>query len=336
MRGFGKYLGKKFFWYLLTFVIALLLNFFLPRLIPGNPVDAILNDLTTGMADTARALEIKQQFYQQLGLDKPMIQQFFMYVGNLFKGDMGRSFASYPRTVTDLLFSSIPYTVGIQLPAILCGWILGNLLGAMAAYKKGVFDKTIFPVALFLSSLPAFIFALVILYLFAVVLKWFPIGNAYAMELLPSLSFKFIFSLIQHWFLPFLSLTLIAIGGQAIGMRSMSLYELNADYVLYAKLLGIRDKKVTGYVFRNAVLPQITGLALALGTMVGGALITEIVFSYPGIGTKLMSAIRNIDYPVISGCTLIISMTVLIANFLIEIVYGLIDPRVRAAQQEEG
>ncbi len=336
MRGFGKYLAKKTFWYLLTFVVALVLNFFLPRLIPGNPVDIILQGLTAGMTDTARAIEIKTNFYNQLGLDKPMIQQFFLYVKNIFSGDLGRSFNYYPKPVTELLGGSLPYTIGLQLPAILVGWTLGNLLGAKAAYKKGVFDKTVFPVALFLSSIPAFIFALVLLYVFGVAIKIFPIGGAYAVDLLPSWSFKFIWSLLSHWALPFISLVLIAIGGQAIGMRSMSLYELNADYVLYAKLLGIRDKKVTKYVFRNAVLPQVTGLALSLGTMVGGALITEIVFSYPGIGQKLMQAIRNVDYPMISGCTLIISMTVLVANFLIEIVYGLIDPRVRAAQQEEG
>ena len=336
MRGLGKYISKKIFWYLLTLVVALMLNFFLPRMIPGNPVDIILNELTAGMADTARATQMKQEFHAQLGLDKPLPVQFLNYVRNVFRGDLGRSFNQYPTAVTDILASALPYTIALQLPAILIGWILGNLLGAKAAYSKGVFDKTVFPVSLFLSSIPAFIFSLVMLYTFGVALKFFPIGGAYANDILPSLSFSFFFSLIRHWFLPFCALTLIAVGGQAIGMRSMSLYELNADYVLYAKLLGVADRKVTKYVFKNAVLPQITGLALSLGTMIGGALITEIVFSYPGIGQKMMLAIRNVDYPMISGCTLIISMTVLVANFLIEIVYGLIDPRVRAAQLEEG
>lgn len=323
-------------WYLLTLVVALMLNFFLPRMIPGNPVDIILNELTVGMADTARATQMKQEFHAQLGLDKPLPIQFVNYVMNVFKGDLGRSFNQYPTPVTSILASSLPYTIALQVPAILLGWILGNLLGAKAAYSKGVFDKTVFPVSLFLSSIPAFIFSLVMLYVFAVVLKFFPIGGAYATDILPSLSFTYFFSLIRHWFLPFSALTLIAIGGQAIGMRSMSLYELNADYVLYAKLLGVPDSKVTKYVFKNAVLPQITGLALSLGTMIGGALITEIVFSYPGIGQKMMVAIRNVDYPMISGCTLVVSLTVLVANFIIEIVYGLIDPRVRAAQLEEG
>ena len=148
------------------------------------------------------------------------------------------------------------------------------------------------------------------------------------------MSLHFIGSVIYHYQLPFWSIVLITIGGQAIGMRSMSIYELNADYVKYSRFLGIKDRKIVKYVFRNAMLPQITGLALSLGTMVGGALVAEMIFSYPGLGTTLLTAITGRDYPLISGCTLIITIMVLIANFLVEIVYGLIDPRVKAAQQE--
>lgn len=336
MKNFGKYFFKKFFWYALTFVVALVLNFLLPRLIPGNPVDVLLAELTAGMADTAKATAMKQEYYEAFGLNLPLWKQFFVYVGNVFQGDLGRSFTEYPRPVVDIIAAKLPWTLSLQIPSIICGWIIGNLLGAVAAYKKGIFDKTIFPVSLFLSSIPAFIFALVLQYFLGVALSWFPVQGGYASTLLPSAGWPYYLSLFRHWQLPFLALVLIAIGGQAIGMRSMSLYELNADYVLYAKLLGIRDRKIVGYVFRNAMLPQVTGLALSLGTMVGGALITEIVFSYPGIGQSLMKAIRNVDYTLISGITLVLSVSVLIANFIIEIIYGLLDPRVRSAQQEEG
>jgi peptide/nickel transport system permease protein len=139
---------------------------------------------------------------------------------------------------------------------------------------------------------------------------------------------------IVHYQLPFWSIVLIAIGGQAIGMRSMSIYELNADYVKYARFMGIKDRKIVGYVFRNAMLPQITGLALAIGTMVGGALVAEIIFSYPGLGTTILSGILGQDYPLISATALIITVMVLIANFLIEILYGFIDPRIKAAQSD--
>ena len=336
LKGFARYATRKLFWYLLTLIVALMLNFFLPRLIPGNPVDVLLSELTAGMNDTAQAQAMKEEFYRTMGLDKPLIVQFFNYVGNLLHGDMGRSFTQYPRVVEDILASALPWTIGIQLPSILVGWILGNLLGALTAYKKGMFDKVMFPLFLFFSSLPAFVFALLLQYFLGVQAGWFPVQGGYAFNILPGAGWAYYMSLFRHWQLPFLTTVIIMIGGQAIGMRSMSLYELNVDYVLYSKLLGIRDRKITRYVFRNAVLPQITGLALSLGTMVGGALITETIFSYPGIGLQMMKAIRNIDYTLISGCTLVISITVLVANFLVDMLIGVLDPRVRAAQTEEG
>jgi len=165
-------------------------------------------------------------------------------------------------------------------------------------------------------------------------LKWFPTSGGYGFDLIPNLSWQFVKSVISHYQLPFWSIVLVAIGGQAIGMRSMSIYELNADYVKYARFMGIKDGTIIKYVFRNAMLPQITGLALSIGTMVGGALIAEIIFSYPGLGYTLLNGVMGQDYPLISASTLIITIMVLIANFLIEIVYGLIDPRIKAAQAE--
>ena len=145
---------------------------------------------------------------------------------------------------------------------------------------------------------------------------------------------RFIKSILTHYQLPFWSIVIISVGGQAIGMRSMSIYELNADYVKYSRFLGIKDRKIVGYVFRNAMLPQVTGLALSLGTMVGGALIAEVIFNYPGLGSTILSAISGADYPLVSGATLIITIMVLAANFAIEVLYGFIDPRVKAAQME--
>ncbi len=331
----GKYYRNKLIWYMVTFVIALCLNFLLPRLIPGNPVDIMIQDVVAGISDSSKAAAYKQQYIESLGLDRSIVEQFFSYVQGMLLGDLGVSFTER-RAVTTILATKIPWSVAIMLPSIIVGWIVGNLLGAMAAYKKGVFDKTIFPSALFLSSIPSFILAMMLLLWLGVGLHWFPVLGGYNTLIVDKTSGVYYWSLISHWALPFLSQTLINIGGQAIGMRSMSLYELNADYVLYAKLLGIRDKKVTRYVFRNAMLPQVSGLALSLGSMVSGSTLIEIVFGYPGIGLQLMQAIRNVDYPLISGCTLIISMTMLVANFLIDMVYGMIDPRVRSAQVEEG
>jgi peptide/nickel transport system permease protein len=212
--------------------------------------------------------------------------------------------------------------------------MIGNILGALAAYLRGWYDKALMPLSIFASGFPAFGMATILLLVFGIILKWLPSSGGYGFDMIPNLSWAFIKSVIIHYQLPFWSIVLIAIGGWAIGMRSMSIYELNADYVKYARFMGIKDKKIVRYVFRNAMLPQITGLALAIGTMVGGALVAEIIFSYPGLGTTLLSAIMGRDYPMISAATLIITIMVLIANFTLEILYGFIDPRIKAAQSD--
>jgi len=334
LKGYRRYFLNKLLWLLVTAVFAFLLNFTLPRLMPGDPVAAIVARLAQGMSNSTGMKAVYEQYATQFGTNKPIIEQFFLYVGNVFKGNFGSSFSQFPRPVVDILKTSVWWTVCLQFPAIIVGWIIGNVLGVLAAYIRKGFDKVIMPVSLFISNLPAFGMAVILLVIFAVDLKWFPTSGGYGFDLIPEFSWRFIWSVIVHYQLPFWSIVLIAIGGQAIGMRSMSIYELNADYVKYARFLGIKDRKIVGYVFRNAMLPQITGLALAIGTMVGGALVAEIIFSYPGLGTTLLSAIQGQDYPLISAVTLIITVMVLIANFTIEIVYGFIDPRIKAAQSD--
>lgn len=335
MHGLRKYFTGRFFWYLLTLVVAVVLNFLLPRMIPGNPMAAIAGNITKGMTDTNSIKRVYEQLNREFGLNEPLWKQLFLYVGNLFHGNLGTSISQYPRSVASILASSVPWSVALQLPAIIVGWLLGNILGAVAAYRRGVFDKVIFPTFLFLSCLPAFAMAILLVWIFGMTLKIAPVSGAFGFDMNPNFSLQFFASVIQHYQLPFWSIVLINIGGQALGMREMSIYELNADYVKYSRLLGIHDRKITGYVFKNAMLPQITGLALSIGTMVGGALIAEIIFSYPGIGTSMLNAVTSQDFPLISGCTLIITITVLAANFLIDVIYGFIDPRIRSAQEEE-
>jgi peptide/nickel transport system permease protein len=334
LKGYGKYFLNKFLWFLVTFVFAFILNFFLPRMMPGDPVAAIMQRATAGMTSQSGVQKVYEQYTELFGTNKPMHEQFFMYVRNVFKGNFGISFSQYPRPVNDIIRSSILWTIGLQFPAIIVGWIIGNTLGALAAYLKKGFDKFIMPVSILVSNFPAFGMAVILMVVFGVVLKWFPTSGGYGYDLIPNFSWNFIWSVIVHYQLPFWSIVLIAIGGQAIGMRSMSIYELNADYVKYSRFLGIKDRKIIGYVFRNAMLPQITGLALSIGTMVGGALVAEIIFSYPGLGYTLMNGVLGQDYPLIAASTLIVTMMVLVANFIIEILYGIIDPRVKAAQAD--
>ncbi|MCB9423418.1 MAG: ABC transporter permease [Ardenticatenaceae bacterium] len=334
MKGYQKYFLNKLLWFLVTLVAAFILNFILPRLMPGDPVAAIVSRLAQGMTNTRGVQAIYEQYTELFGTNKPIAEQFFIYVKNVFRGDFGFSFSQYPRTVADVIKSSIWWTICLQFPAIIVGWIIGNSLGALAAYRRGSFDKILMPISIFVSSLPAFGSAIILLVIFAVSTKWFPTSGGYGFDLIPNFSWKFIWSLIIHYQLPFWSLVLITIGGQAIGMRSMAIYELNADYVKYSRFLGIKDRKIVRYVFRNAMLPQITGLALSVGTMIGGALVAEVIFSYPGLGSTILTAVLGGDYPLISATALIITVMVLIANFLIEIAYGFLDPRIKAAQAD--
>ena len=332
MKGYIKYFRKKIIWFLLTLIVAIVLNFVLPRLMPADPVAAITGKMAQGMTDASAVQEIYERYEEEFGTNKPMYQQFFIFVKNLFKGELGTSFSQYPRTVDDIISSSIMWTIALQLPAIIVGWLIGNLLGALAAYIRKGFDKVLMPLSLFISNIPAFGMAVMMLVLFAVKLEVAPISGGYAFDMIPNFSWAFVKSVIEHYQLPFWSIVLVSIGGQAIGMRSMSIYELNADYVKYARFLGIKDRKIVGYVFRNAMLPQVTGLVMSIGTMVGGALVAEMIFSYPGLGSTMYAAVTAADYPLISATTLIITIMVLIMTFLLDIIYAFIDPRVKAAQ----
>ena len=265
------------------------------------------------------------------------LSQFFSYIGNVFKGDLGLSYSQYPKPVTEIIKESLPWTLAIQAPTIILGWIVGNLLGAFAAYKRGIFDKVFFPCAMFLNGVPFFVFGMLLVALFSITLGWFPAMGAYSPDM-PELQFNWncIKSVGFYYVLPFFSVFPILLSGQATGMRSMSIYELGTDYMKYAKWLGLREGKIISYVFRNAMLPQLTGLAQSLGAMVGGALITEMIFSYPGLGMAMLTAIQQNDYATIQGCTLMISTCVLVANFAVDVLIAVFDPRVKAGLQMGG
>ena len=336
-------------WYFITFLVAITVNFFLPRLGNANPVDTIMAKVSAGM-DTKSAKAKEEAYLKEFRLveiddkgevvrdaaGKPvrtsLASQFGSYLSMSLRGDLGSSILQHPKRVSEIIKTALPWTLALQLPTIIIGWLLGNVLGALAAYKRGLFDRVLYPLALLTSAIPAFCFGILLVYWFGIRLEWFPAVGGYDEGLTPELSLNFLSSAAYYYVLPFLSVFLLVVGGQAIGMRSMCIYELGTDYVKYAKLLGVREPKILFYMFRNAMLPQLTGLALALGTMVGGALIAEIIFSYPGLGMTILTAIQGNDYPVITGCTLLITVTVLIANFSADVLIGLLDPRIRASQ----
>lgn len=347
-----SYILSRAGWYFVTFLAAVTINFFLPRLGPANPVDIIMAKAGAGL-DSEAAREKEEAYLKEFGLveinadgsivrdeaGKPvktsMFDQFLRYLGMVVQGDLGTSFLNYPKKVTEIIAAAIPWTLALQIPTIIFGWIIGNVLGALAAYKRGVFDKVIFPLALLFNSVPFFAFGMILVYIFALQMPMFPAIGGYAGSMIPNFSFEFFASVAYHYVLPFFSIFLILAGGQAIGMRSMCIYELGTDYIKYAKWLGMKESKVVIYMFRNAMLPQLTGLALQLGIMVGGALITEMIFSYPGLGMAVLTAIQGNDYPLIQGCTLLTTVCVLVANFSIDILIGFLDPRVKAGQRSK-
>jgi peptide/nickel transport system permease protein len=317
-------------------VVALMLNFLLPRLIPGNPVDAIVGQIAAGGGTGGQQLQqIHEHFMQEFGLNKPLWQQFLIYIGNLLHGDFGTSFGQYPASVGHLISQALPWSLAIQLPAIIVGWVVGNMLGALAAFKGGWFDRGAFVGSLFFSSIPPFALAIILLFVVAVQMGILPVGGAYSFGMTPELSATFFGDAVTYFWLPFWSLVLVFIGGQAVGMRSMAIYELGSDYVNYNRGLGVRDGITVRYIFRNAMLPQFTGLGLSIAALITGGLIIELVFSYPGLGTLLFNAIGQNDYPVIQAITLLITLAVLIANFAVDVLTGFIDPRIRAAQSGE-
>jgi peptide/nickel transport system permease protein len=229
---------------------------------------------------------------------------------------------------------ALPYTLALLIPSILLSWWVGNNLGALAARRRWL-DNTVLPTGYILTATPYMWLAMMLAWLFATVLGWFPISSGYSPSLEPTLTWLFITDLASHWFLPFLSLFLVGLGGWAIGMRNMIIYELDADYSRYLESLGAPSRLVRKYAFRNAVLPQITGLALQLGVIVAGALVTEIVFDYPGLGHLVLASIQNQDFFLLQGIFLFVIAGVLIANFLVDIAYVLVDPRTRLGMRGE-
>jgi peptide/nickel transport system permease protein len=331
----ARYLLRRAAWYIGALFVAIFLNFLLPRLIPGNPVDAIVASMGRGGATGEQLARTNTYYTHAFGLDQPLWYQFWLYIKHIFTGDLGISLALYPATVSSLVRQALPWTIALQLPAILIGWIIGNVLGAIAAYRGGWFDRGAFLGSLFTSAVPYYCFAILLMYLLAVKFTIFPTSGGKSFGTDVELSPAFIGDALRHYWLPFLSLVLVFIGGQAVGMRSMAIYELNSDYVNYGRGLGLRDSKIIRYIFRNAMLPQISGLALSIGGMIGGALLTELVFSYPGIGTLLFSSIAQNDYTTLFAITLLVAIALLVANFCVDLANGVIDPRIRAAATEE-
>lgn len=324
-----RYFQRKFLIYILTFFIAVTVDWMIPRFMPGNPIDIMIS--RAGLRGSA-VTGMYTYYSQVFGLDVPIWQQYLNFWGSVFRGDLGISIFLYPTPVMDVIKGAIPYDLALLIPAILLSWYAGNHFGAFAARSKKM-DNSLLPVGYILTATPYMWLGILLAWLFCIVFRIFPLAGGYSFEMRPNWSFAFIWSLIEHWFLPFASLFIVQFGGWAIGMRNLIIYELEADYSHYLEALGAPRKLVRKYAFNNAVLPQLTGLALQLGVIVAGALATEVVFAYPGIGYLILQAIHNQDYFLLQGCFLFVVIGVLLANFVIDIAYIIVDPRTRAGMQ---
>jgi peptide/nickel transport system permease protein len=325
-----RYFARKLITYGITFFAAVTIDWMIPHLMPGDPIQTLMNQIQIQDARTYQLLY--NQFAKSFRTDLPLYKQYYYFWVSLFHGDLGISIMNFPTPVTELIRRSAPYTLGLLIPAILLSWYAGNKVGAMAARRK-VLDNSVLPLSYALTASPYMWIAMIIAWLFAFIWRLFPMSYGYDATLIPAWDRQFITNLAYHWFLPFLSLFLVAFGGWAIGMRNMIIYELESDYSHYLESLGAPRRLVRKYAFRNAMLPQITGLALQIGAVLAGALVTEIVFAYPGLGSQIFRAISTKDYFVIQGIFLFIIVGVLVANFIVDIVYVLVDPRTRIGMQ---
>ena len=326
-----NYFLRKLSFYAVALWAALTLNFAIPRLLPGDPVDILLAKLQQRGGTVTP--ETRKAYALLLGGDTsdPLWVQYWDYLKNLAKGDLGVSVSYYPAKVSDVILTSLPWTVVLVGVATIIAALLGVLLGAIVGWKPGTWLDSLVPSTTLLAAVPYFWLALILVYLLARVLGWFPLQGGYDVVLTPGWNGEFIASAIQYGFLPALTIVLASIGGWLLGMRNMMVSTLSEDYILTAEAKGLSPRKILrSYAARNAVLPSVAGFAISLGFVVSGSVITEQVFSYPGIGGRLLGAVTNNDYALMQGMFLFITLAVLGANLVVDLLYGLIDPRTRA------
>jgi peptide/nickel transport system permease protein len=271
-------------------------------------------------------------YMHRFGLDKSLPEQYVAYMGGLAHGDLGYSISSFPTSVSDLMAASLPWTIGLLTITTLMSWALGSLIGALVGWGGGRSKalQALVPVALVLYTTPYYILAIVLVFLLAYFWPIFPLSGAYTAGVHPELSPSFVLDVIHHGMLPALSIVLVSLGWWFLSMRSLIVSQKGEDYILWAEAKGLPQRRIFwAYAFRNALLPQITGLALSLGNIVAGALITETIFGYPGIGYLVYQSIKTLDFPVIQGCILLVIVSVATANFLLDLAYPLVDPRIR-------
>ncbi len=328
-----RHLLRRTGFYLVALWASITLNFIIPRLIPGDPTAALMARFQGQHVDNDTINTLRIQF----GIsNEPVLVQYVKYLNNLLHGNLGTSITYFPSPVVPLIAEHLKWTLGLMGVAVIISFTVGTLLGVLFSWKRGGWlDSFALPTLTFFSALPYFWLALALLYFLGFTLNLFPVEGGYdVLNVDPAWSGDFVSSVIQHAILPAFTIVISSIAGWTLSMRNTMLTTLSEDYVLMAEAKGLPTSQVMlRYAARNAILPSVTGFAMSIGFIVGGAILTEIVFSYPGIGFLLLKAVNNLDYSLIQGVFLVITISVLLANFLADLVYTFLDPRVR---QERG
>ncbi len=331
MRYSKQYLLRRVGLLLLIIWSAATFNFIIPRITPRNPLrEKLLQEASRSGYIPIGFDEMVAAYETKFGLDLPIWRQYINYLGDMARLDLGFSIASYPKTVWQVILEGLPWTIGLLAVTTIIAFALGTLLGALMAWQNsGPFVRYVMPSILIFGAIPAYVIALSLVYFFAFRLKILPTGGGYGISTIPALSIPFILEILKHSILPALALVLARTGGWALGMRGMMVTVEGEDYMTFAEAKGVKDWRLFyKYGVRNALLPQVTGLALALSFVVSGAVLVELVMGYPGLGTKLAQAVTQLDYFVIQGIVFVIILTLAIAMLVIDLLYPLLDPRI--------
>lgn len=323
---------KRILIILLTIVFSTTITFFVIRLMPGDPVSNMAIGIHRSMGVSYEDAYAQAKAMLNYDPDEPMISQYLGYVGQILRGDLGTSIQN-KAAVKDIIGNVLPWTLFVSVISILLSFVLGTLIGLYCGWRRRSWvNQVVTMYDSITGSVPAFVIGYVLILIFAVKLKWFPMRGNYATGLTPGFNLAFIGSVFYHAAMPVLTWTLATVGSWALGMRAMSVTVLGEDYIVSAKARGLSERRILkNYVGKNAIMPQITSLAVQFGMMFAGSVLVENTFIYPGMGYFFSSAISNRDYPLMQGMFLIITVAVVITNQLAEIAYALIDPRIRKA-----
>lgn len=322
-----RFILRRLGFYLLAAWASLTINFFLPRLIPGDPASTII----ASSRGQLRPEQI-QQLKEALGISEaPIIQQYFTYLSHVLRGDFGISFSSFPSPVTTVIGTGLVWTLLLGGAALIVSFLLGNLIGVVASWRRGgLLDTTLPPLLVLIGAFPPFFLALMALFFLGLRMGWFPLRHAYSDAVAPGWNVTFISSVVRHLLLPAITIVLVSIGGWVLGMRNTMIGVLAEDYITMAEAKGLSQREVMfKYAARNALLPSVTAFGMALGFVLSGQILIETIFSYPGLGYLLVKSVTSLDYPLMQGLFLMITFAVLAANFIVDVLYTRLDPRVR-------